>query len=425
MDPNLEDEMDAFFREHEEEEDGIEDQDMMALLTTDLDASSLSTEPYGAARPSPTSAASRGKRGKRTASNEAYQKKKEYNRMRNQKLREAEKMEALTLRNQAAQLEVLIKNLVAQRGGANVSTEMLPWKDVAGIFGQMKDSSVKEKANLVHKVKSFRDVAFVMHQWVNSNHHLPAMPDPYKQTWRNSALMAHEGSRALGFDWISKQLYHNIDAMIAHCGLPASLDTCNEVKVYPLENQNSYHLSKARQRIEHASLEEVVQCLRRQYFEGKTDNLDVPDTANMCYFRNKSAYGATANVSYTQNVLLRQFLEENRYIVLAHSITEDEKFPVDRIQRNWTNWTVAERLGPNMTIIKQMSVASGLRMNETFLPFDKYPSIVPPDMDAEQAFREFEQTTQAYHQYIFAKEVKAFRDLLAQVREENAANADE
>ncbi|KAF0700813.1 Aste57867_8664 [Aphanomyces stellatus] len=416
---SVDDDVDAFFKVEEsklnsrDEDDG--DDCEMELLEDDVDFLGLSddgahqTNGKGKARRNPTG--------------DAYLKKKEYNKRRNRMLREAEKNEVMTLRKQATELEVLIKDLVARRGGAGVATEMLPWKDVAGIFSQMKATSEKEKAQLFHKVKSYRDVAFVMHQWVNSNHHLPVMPDPFKQTWRNSALVAHEGSRALGFDWIAKQLYYNIDTMIAHCGLPPSLDTCNEVKVYQLENLNSYHLSKARQRIEHASLEEVMQVLRRQYFENTAETLDSPD-ANVRYFRLESAYGNTAHNSYTQNILMRQFEEANRYVLFAHSITEDEKFPVDRIQRNWTNWTVAERLDSNMTIIKQMSVATGLRMNEVFLPFDNDPHNYDPTMDPDMAFRQFESKTQAYHKYIFAKEIATFRDLLAQVREENTEKAE-
>ncbi|RHY16365.1 hypothetical protein DYB32_010651, partial [Aphanomyces invadans] len=211
-----------------------------------------------------------------------------------------------------------------------------------------------------------------------------------------------------------------------------SLDECSEVKIYPLENQNSYHLSKARQRIENATLEEVMKVLQRQYFEGKADvrddlyssfehdkvrcTLDTPDP-NVRYFRNSSSYGSTSQNAYHQNILMRQFVEEDRYVVFAHSITQDEKHPVDRIQRNWTNWTVAERLGTS-TIIKQMAVATGLRMNETFLPFDLDPATAS-SLDMEKAFLEFKHRTEVYHKYVFAKEMATFRALLAEVRAEN------
>ncbi|ETV76990.1 hypothetical protein, variant 2 [Aphanomyces astaci] len=358
-----------------------------------------------------------------------YEKKKEYNRMRNKKLREAERQEVTTLRNQANELERLIKALAKRRRGNLLENGddndgnamgMLPWKDVSSIFKALTASSETERQNLTHKVDTYYNVAAVMHQWVHSSHHLPVMPDTFKQTWRNSTLVAHESSRLLGFDWIAKQLYHNIDMMIQHCGLPASLAECSDVRIYPLENQNSYHMSKARQRIEDATLEEVVQVLRRQYFEGKADTMDSPDP-NVRYFRNKSSYGSTSQNAYSQNILMRQFVEANRYVVFAHSITEDEKFPVDRIQRNWTNWTVAERMGSS-TIIKQMAVASGLRMNETFLPFDVDPAAAATasSVDMDHAFLTFKHKTEVYHKYIFAKEVVTFRNLLAQVRADNA-----
>ncbi|KDO19631.1 hypothetical protein SPRG_14307 [Saprolegnia parasitica CBS 223.65] len=136
---------------------------------------------------------------------------------------------------------------------------------------------------------------------------VPTFSDPFKQSWRNSSLMAHESSRRLGFDWITKQLYHNIDAMIQHCGLPASMAPVSEVHVFPLENDPSYHLIKARQRIEYATLDEVTQTLQRLYFQTPDGLLDMPDP-NIMYFRMKSPYGATQQNAYFQNILARQFL---------------------------------------------------------------------------------------------------------------------
>ncbi|ETV76991.1 hypothetical protein, variant 3 [Aphanomyces astaci] len=360
-----------------------------------------------------------------------YEKKKEYNRMRNKKLREAERQEVTTLRNQANELERLIKALAKRRRGNLLENGddndgnamgMLPWKDVSSIFKALTASSETERQNLTHKVDTYYNVAAVMHQWVHSSHHLPVMPDTFKQTWRNSTLVAHESSRLLGFDWIAKQLYHNIDMMIQHCGLPASLAECSDVRIYPLENQNSYHMSKARQRIEDATLEEVVQVLRRQYFEGKADTMDSPDPnvrTSSCGNSSKrigmlclhtaspktksspstasSATGPTGTTTSTTTTLPCLVL-----LVLLHR-------------------TVAERMGSS-TIIKQMAVASGLRMNETFLPFDVDPAAAATasSVDMDHAFLTFKHKTEVYHKYIFAKEVVTFRNLLAQVRADNA-----
>ncbi|ETV76994.1 hypothetical protein, variant 6 [Aphanomyces astaci] len=347
MDNSLESEMDVMFQEVEGTYEASFDD---SLLNDDVDEFSMD---YTSLLVSPTTSLdseARPMNGKGKVGGghpkDPYEKKKEYNRMRNKKLREAERQEVTTLRNQANELERLIKALAKRRRGNLLENGddndgnamgMLPWKDVSSIFKALTASSETERQNLTHKVDTYYNVAAVMHQWVHSSHHLPVMPDTFKQTWRNSTLVAHESSRLLGFDWIAKQLYHNIDMMIQHCGLPASLAECSDVRIYPLENQNSYHMSKARQRIEDATLEEVVQVLRRQYFEGKADTMDSPDP-NVRYFRNKSSYGSTSQNAYSQNILMRQFVEANRYVVFAHSITEDEKFPVDRIQRNWTNW---------------------------------------------------------------------------------------
>ncbi|RQM30290.1 hypothetical protein B5M09_010001 [Aphanomyces astaci] len=330
MDNSLESEMDVMFQEVEGTYEASFDD---SLLNDDVDEFSMD---YTSLLVSPTTSLdseARPMNGKGKVGGghpkDPYEKKKEYNRMRNKKLREAERQEVTTLRNQANELERLIKALAKRRRGNLLENGddndgnamgMLPWKDVSSIFKALTASSETERQNLTHKVDTYYNVAAVMHQWV--------MPDTFKQTWRNSTLVAHESSRLLGFDWIAKQLYHNIDMMIQHCGLPASLAECSDVRIYPLENQNSYHMSKARQRIEDATLEEVVQTM------------DSPDP-NVRYFRNKSSYGSTSQNAYSQNILMRQFVEANRY-------------------------------------------------------------------------------TEVYHKYIFAKEVVTFRNLLAQVRADNA-----
>ncbi|RHY19427.1 hypothetical protein DYB32_010229, partial [Aphanomyces invadans] len=225
--------------------------DMCTMSTRSFECNEVG-EPQASMNGEEKSTAGRGK------SKDPYEKKKEYNRMRNKKLREAERQEVATLRNQASELEQIISDLARRRRGTGPLLGngdnsdrnilgMLPWKEVASIFKSMSTLSEHQRSLLARKVDSYTVVAAQMYKWVNSSHHLPVMPDAYKQTWRNSTLVAHESSRLLGFDWIAKQLYHNIDTMIQHCGLPASLDECSEVKIYPLENQNSYHLSKARQ----------------------------------------------------------------------------------------------------------------------------------------------------------------------------------
>ncbi|KAF0726897.1 hypothetical protein AaE_009559 [Aphanomyces astaci] len=419
MDNSLESEMDVMFQEVEGTYEASFDD---SLLNDDVDEFSMD---YTSLLVSPTTSLDSEARpmngkGQVGQPKDPYEKKKEYNRMRNKKLREAERQEVTTLRNQANELERLIKALAKRRRGNLLENGddndgnamgMLPWKDVSSIFKALTASSETERQNLTHKVDTYYNVAAVMHQWVHSSHHLPVMPDTFKQTWRNSTLVAHESSRLLGFDWIAKQLYHNIDMMIQHCGLPASLAECSDVRIYPLENQNSYHMSKARQRIEDATLEETM---------------DSPDP-NVRYFRNKSSYGSTSQNAYSQNILMRQFVEANRYVVFAHSITEDEKFPVDRIQRNWTNCTTTTTQDSGRAhglVHDHQADGRGIRPpHERNVPSIRRGSAAAAtasSVDMDHAFHKFKHKTEVYHKYIFAKEVVTFRNLLAQVRADNA-----
>ncbi|OQS06884.1 hypothetical protein THRCLA_01089 [Thraustotheca clavata] len=361
------------------------------------------------------------KKGSKVAS-EAYDKKKQYNRDRNRRFRQMEKQEAAQLAQQIQDLQSQLKVITttkkrSQSEDEDMSNELLPWKEVATVFKTMKLESQEKKSTLESKVRKYKEIACIMNSWVSKSMSIPNFTDPFKQSWRNSSLMAHESSRRLGFDWITKQLYYNIDAVIQHCGLPSNMKPCSEVHVFPLEDDPSYHLVKARQRIEHGTLEEVTQTLQRLYFEKRDGILDSPDP-NILYFRMKSPYGATQQYSYFQNILARQFFDEDRYVIFTHSITDDEKYPLDRIQRNWTNWTIAERLGPDQVIIKQVSIANGLRMHDKYLPFDQDPSAVLSS-DPVVQFRQFEHKTHLYHQRIFAQDVLKFQQTLAQIRYEN------
>ncbi|OQR85977.1 hypothetical protein ACHHYP_11116 [Achlya hypogyna] len=387
---------------------------------------SVATSPTSSVASSPVAPAAATSRTKKSskAAIDAYDKKKQYNRERNRRFRLMEKQEASQLTQQIQELQTQLKQINTKKKAAATEedgsrcSELLPWKDVATIFKTMKEASTEKQSSLQSKVRKYKEIACIMNTWVSKSMAIPDFSDPFKQSWRNSSLMAHESSRRLGFDWITKQLYHNIDAVIQHCGLPSNLQPCSEVHVFPLENEPSYHLVKARQRIEHGTLEEVTQTLQRLYFQRPEGLLDQPD-ANIMYFRMKSPYGATQQNSYYQNILARQFFDENRYVVFTHSITDDEKYPLDRIQRNWTNWTIAERLGPDKVIIKQVSVANGLRMQNQYLPFDQDPSTML-STDPVVQFRQFEHKTHVYHQRIFAQDVLRFQQTLAQIRYENA-----
>ncbi|EQC29178.1 hypothetical protein SDRG_13051 [Saprolegnia diclina VS20] len=381
---------------------------------------------------SPASKHATSTKSAKAASTDAYDKKKQYNRERNRRFRMMEKQEATQLSQQIQDLQSQLKQIESKKRATTPrpvdddttssavvpSKNLLPWKDVATIFKTMKDASSEKQSSLHSKVRKYKEIACIMNSWVAKSMSVPTFSDPFKQSWRNSSLMAHESSRRLGFDWITKQLYHNIDAMIQHCGLPSTMAPCSEVHVFPLENDPSYHLVKARQRIEYATLDEVTQTLQRLYFQKPDGLLDMPDP-NIMYFRMKSPYGATQQNSYFQNILARQFFDENRYVVFTHSITDDEKYPLDRIQRNWTNWTIAERLGHDRVIIKQVSVANGLRMKDQYLPFDQDPSTAL-STDPVVQFRQFEHKTHVYHQRIFAQDVLKFQQTLAQIRYENA-----
>ncbi|KDO19630.1 hypothetical protein SPRG_14306 [Saprolegnia parasitica CBS 223.65] len=83
-------------------------------------------------------------------------------------------------------------------------------------------------------------------------------------------------------------------------------------------------------------------------------------------------------------------------------------------------WTIAERLGHDRVIIKQVSVANGLRMKDQYLPFDQDPSTNVLSNDPVVQFRQFEHKTHVYHQRIFAQDVLKFQQTLAQIRYEYA-----
>ncbi|RHY36151.1 hypothetical protein DYB38_002855 [Aphanomyces astaci] len=174
---------------------------------------------------------------------------------------------------------------------------------------------------------------------------------------RYTSLPKSESARHLGFDWITKHLFYNLQREVDHCHFPSTHDPYLSVRAEPIDD--THVISHASQRVEPVAFHIAVQCMRKMVlqFPGSIEELD-PTTPDMTYLRYRAAVGHN---EYFENTLMREFHEDDRYTIVVLIISEDDKYPTSGLRRNWTQWVQVEPVDATHSVIRQGTTWFGLR----------------------------------------------------------------
>ncbi|OQR82612.1 hypothetical protein ACHHYP_15731 [Achlya hypogyna] len=293
-----------------------------------------------------------------------------------------------------AALEASVRSLAAQKEDleAQLKIGILPWADVAAVFKDAHTLSKRQNTALRQQVMAHHALCVAMHQWVSSRV-VPVSLNPHHSSWRDCMVPADGEARKLGLDWISKRLYHNLQGQIEASGLPGPAHARPYYRIDVEHLEATYRLTEFKQRIERVPFAVATRTLQDQYFEIFDGDEEERQDADMTYIRYQSYYGRTHNVAYTEKMLVRQFKEENRYIIFTHGVPDDEKYK-DPIRCDWSAWVVVLRLSPAHCLLQFGYTAYGLRQDAGYLPLEKeMPALTAFTTDDDEArFERFRRT---------------------------------
>ncbi|ETV76158.1 hypothetical protein H257_09684 [Aphanomyces astaci] len=259
-------------------------------------------------------------------------------------------------------LQNLVTDLVAKASQLKYFKQsMLPWKEIAIALGRETAESFDSNRMLRGDLFQLENLAADVSRWVAVMSHAPTVPYPLVEkqhfSLRYTSLPKSESARHLGFDWITKHLFYNLQREVDHCHFPSTHDPYLSVRAEPIDD--THVISHASQRVEPVAFHIAVQCMRKMVLQypGSIEELD-PTTPDMTYLRYRAAVGHN---EYFENTLMREFQEDDRYTIVVLIISEDDKYPTSGLRRNWTQWVQVEPVDATHSVIRQGTTWFGLR----------------------------------------------------------------
>ncbi|KAF0689670.1 Aste57867_18907 [Aphanomyces stellatus] len=286
------------------------------------------------------------------------------------------------LRAHAVCMEAEIDEFMRRREARGSGT-ILPWKEVAKALGDATCVGEKDNKYLQQQVQVNRATILALKHWVATS-----VPSSLRgHTWQNVTLSGHAASRLLGFDWISRHMHHNTDNIFQRCLFPP-ISSPELVDDFILDTSNMDGLQYIwrDQREVPYSLEIVRDLFARPHFyamlggshlssAGPSSNEDIAvvdaDNTMLAKFNGALQYihsqmSSTVHVHY----LAREFTEPNRCVFVARSIHDDELLHNDTLQRSLMNWFVLDRIGPNRTKLRALTLSTQAFSKDGFISLE-------------------------------------------------------
>ncbi|CAK4799261.1 unnamed protein product [Aphanomyces euteiches] len=266
--------------------------------------------------------------------------------------------------------------------------------------------------------------------------------------WVKKPLPALPQGREIAANWITSNLFSQIDMVMEHCLTPytpnadcktihipcQSSDLCqeevSEMHVVNLRHQKSYHLTNYRQHAIRLPFKTAMKVAKGRFEKNIRGNppKEVFKTSNprnpIALLQVGSKYAKRVAGPNKQHILMRQFEENNLYCALSCCITRDECYPAanNATTKEWTSWTIVKARPDGTFTLIQIAVATGFQRNGgPFMPYDNYPM-----SDPNVQFDELIKHLKVHYMQEFAREaernnlriVDLYRDFESLIEEE-------
>ncbi|RQM21760.1 hypothetical protein B5M09_008019 [Aphanomyces astaci] len=277
----------------------------------------------------------------------------EYQRHAQKRYRKVRSGERQQLRQLVVELEAAKATAVAAASGRKnrppCSTGMLSWADIALALQDAAQVSRSDAWELQVQVVNQARLGRAM--WTYATNLLAA---------RHVSLPRSPPARREGLDWITTQLYHNADAVVAGLGFPATGELFFDIQVAE-ERDGGHTVTIRHQREVDESWDSVTAriCLDIWAFVDNTWWTD----RRLVYRRRNIGNQVVGDMM--QNYVHRQFIDERRSVLVARNILSDDKYQLGSLKRDASGWIVATRLSPEKTLVTECWTVYALRRGDS------------------------------------------------------------
>ncbi|KAF0689655.1 Aste57867_18892 [Aphanomyces stellatus] len=304
---------------------------------------------------------------------DAKMKKRLYNREKQRLFQARLVHQNVSLKDEVSVLEAQLAHLKATTADRPIEkSEALPWKEVAAGLREETFRAVHTNRKLRSEREVQKALVEILEAWVKTQtRHAAALTAPAR-TWRNVTLLASPESRAVGYDWITAHLHHNLQAVFQRYEFPSvtSAEISGDFDIDLTDLDVVQYVWRYQKEMD-LPLEHVAASFRDHVWRSMmlggfvilhTEVLDgMPD--HMVYRH------TITNPDETVNYLGREYADQDRVVFLGQNIHDDEILPSGSRQRNRMAWVVLDRIGPSRTR------ARILHLNSHYFTKDGYVSL--------------------------------------------------
>ncbi|KAH9097006.1 hypothetical protein Ae201684P_011737 [Aphanomyces euteiches] len=271
---------------------------------------------------------------------DAKLKRRIYDRKKQRRYREQLLRETTHLRNLIVDLEKQVSQLSLAKSESSDGTAvvaatdpLLSWKEVALALRDDVHHQHEMNHALQKHIAHYRELTRKMQMWVDASTAIPP-PPPSLPNWRHVTLLADPAARQCGTDWITRQLYHNVDALFERVGFPN--DEHGEVDDMPFDfsDPECYQCVRRLQREFPISASTLSDYLMQNLWIYCMVGAVVPSTVRQTIVGDCTYQHVIKTPFELANLISRKFVDSDRIVLVGTQILEDEAEPHDFRQRH-------------------------------------------------------------------------------------------
>ncbi|RHY96328.1 hypothetical protein DYB37_010764 [Aphanomyces astaci] len=279
-------------------------------------------------------------------------------RQKMQRYRQRLAAKVVYLKDLTKKMESQIRVYTLQRRS---SRTLLAWEHIANALREESDATTTTNAALRDQCTQHATLIRSMKQWVmqvagTSAESVPVSPTCMsRRPLQNLTLSADPYARRLGFDWITRHLYHNCDSAFQRMGFPASANETLASFSVDMTDPDCCMYTWRSQREFPASVEYVRDVFARPNLVGQMHGtfrrqstlLQLPETLDSLVISQDDEILRDFQGMYTHSqwtpdcfvhFLAREFNQPGRCVFVAQNINDDAALVNGRLQRNRMMW---------------------------------------------------------------------------------------
>ncbi|KAF0684212.1 Aste57867_23798 [Aphanomyces stellatus] len=296
-----------------------------------------------------------------------HKQRREYFREKQRQHRRKDKDEILLLQQELHGLETQARELNLPRASSlqGADDQSLSWQIISSVFRRESKLALVEKEALVDDATSKQMCLLALERFVATYQPIPNVAS-WGQLFRHAALPAHPQARRFAKQWLTQQMYHNTEPVLAR--LPVVVDPTESFASFDVEFDGPcVNILEHSQMLLPCPLRSAIDMLRHRLngmWQFDPSKLRTETEDNTTFYRYSSQ---PQDVSW--NVLGAYFHEADRCVMVFRRVQADEA-EAGFEPRHAMEWCDLRRISATETSMRSFCIMSQGYANDEFLPLD-------------------------------------------------------